>query len=138
VIEPNILRHGAEKRNAGTDENWNAVEDQAMEQTGREKSLNRPSTVHVEVLPSTRLETPHEIGWLSAHGFDPTGELFRDRHRVVTQDDNRFGAIRPRGRMAHHRVGGAPEDNRADALDEGVIAAFFVGWTATTAAKPIH
>ena len=66
----NVVRESAEKRETFSDENWDAGDDEALNESGAQETLDRDSAVDVEVMSAGGFELRDYSGGCAGHLFD--------------------------------------------------------------------
>ena len=96
-----IVRQGSEQRNSLADEHRHPRDDETMNEPRAQEPLNRDSTVDVDMFCTARGELRDDLGWSSAHLFNPGSA--RDGHvdRPAAQDHNPLLTIWPARKGQH-------------------------------------
>ena len=69
VTKPHIAQQGAKERNSGSNEHGHTSDHQPLHQPCAQKSLNRDSSVDIDVVSFTSRECRNDLSWRPGHLF---------------------------------------------------------------------
>ena len=125
VLQANIVRQAAKKRDAFSDEHGHASHDNALHETGAQESLDCYPTVNVEVVGAAGRQFCDNLRRLSAHLLDHDSAHDRQIEWAAAQHHDALLTIGPDGIVEDNLEGLVSDHDRIDGLDELVIAMRF-------------
>lgn len=84
MTESNVVRQGAEKRDAGSNQHRHTSDNEPIHQPRAQKLLNRDASVDVQMTSTALREPGNEIRWRSCHLFNDGAGDSGQANRSVT------------------------------------------------------
>jgi|SRR5258708_6024914 len=128
VAEPNVVRQGAEERDALSNEHGHSSNNETLNGPGAQEPLNGDAAVDVEVVDAPSGELRNDPSGRSAHLFHNATAHCRQIDGTTAQDHDALVIVRPSIKGQNRLEGLAADHNRVDAGYELVVA---VGFAAT-------
>ena len=119
------MRKGAEERDSVSDENWDASDDEAVNESCAQEVLNCDSAIDVEVLGAGGGEARDDFGGRAGHLFDFSSGYCGEVERTAAEDDYALLTVRPRGHGQNGVERFAAHHNGIDGSDELIVAVRF-------------
>ena len=126
MLEYDIALKRAKERNARTNEHGHTGNDQALDEPGLKKALDRNATVDVRMLNAPGIESRDDGDGIARFPLDDSPDRGRGQ-RAGAEDEYGLRAVRPRVERQHGLVRVPPDDERIHGGDEFLVA---VGFTA--------
>src|SRR5262245_14367997 len=124
VLESDVARDRAEKRDPLADEDGNARDDQTLNEPGAEEPLNRDPTVYVDMVEAAVFEVRQDVGGVSRHALHD-GALRSGGERARAEHEHGLLAVRPRFETQDRLEGLAPDDERIHRGEELLVTMGF-------------
>src|SRR6185437_3938273 len=124
VMEWNVVRQGAEKRDAVANEDWHASDDEPVNEPSAQESLNGVSAVDVHVVDTGGSKLRQDLSRTSGHLFHRPSSCGEVDNATAQHYDSLLG-IRPRFHAENRLECLATDDNRVDGRYELVVAVRF-------------
>ncbi len=124
VYEDDVTRYGAKERNTGTDEHRNASDNEALNEPGLKKPLNRDPAIHVNVPNAASSKLQNDFGRSSRHALHRCPDR-GGSERASAEHENGLLAIGPRVKSQDRLESLAADDQRIHRGHEFIIAVGF-------------
>src|SRR6266480_3265742 len=124
VLKRDVTFYCAEERDPTTDEDGNARDDEAVNEPGLKKPLNRDPAIHVNVSDAPSCKLHHDVRWRPGHALHRSAGGCRSE-RMSAEHKHRLRPIGPgaKGQDSLERL--APDDYRIHRGHELIVAVWF-------------
>src|SRR2546429_7002757 len=94
VLKRNITLNRTEQRDAATDEDGNACDDETLNEPGLKKLLNRDPAIHVNVSDAANCKLRHDVRRRPGHSLHYSFRRYGSE-RTSAEHEDRFPPVRP-------------------------------------------